>query len=86
MVATGATATVAFILLFTAYSIASPSVVSPFEYSILLWAPLIGWLYFEEIPTLNTVIGILTVSYTHLRAHETDSYLVCRLLLEKNQY
>ena len=24
------------------------------------------------------------VSYTHLRAHETDSYLVCRLLLEKN--
>src|SRR5680860_219421 len=24
-----------------------------------------------------------TVSYTHLRAHETDSYLVCRLLLEK---
>src|SRR5664279_3345858 len=24
-----------------------------------------------------------SVSYTHLRAHETDSYLVCRLLLEK---
>src|SRR5680860_1633893 len=23
------------------------------------------------------------VSYTHLRAHETDSYLVCRLLPEK---
>src|SRR5680860_679470 len=23
-----------------------------------------------------------SVSYTHLRAHETDSYLVCRLLLE----
>ena len=26
--------------------------------------------------------GIKAVSYTHLRAHETDSYLVCRLLLE----
>src|SRR5665647_3981625 len=25
---------------------------------------------------------LYTVSYTHLRAHETDSYLVCRLLLE----
>src|SRR5664279_6119431 len=25
------------------------------------------------------------VSYTHLRAHETDSYLVCRLLLEKTK-
>src|SRR5680860_389101 len=26
--------------------------------------------------------GASPVSYTHLRAHETDSYLVCRLLLE----
>src|SRR5664279_82634 len=29
------------------------------------------------------VIKVETVSYTHLRAHETDSYIVCRLLLEK---
>ena len=28
----------------------------------------------------------MTVSYTHLRAHETDSYLVCRLLLEKDGF
>ena len=61
MVATGVTATVAFLLLFTAYSIASPAVVSPFEYSILLWSPLIGWLYFNEVPTLSTVIGILII-------------------------
>src|SRR5680860_176106 len=26
-------------------------------------------------------LSIIAVSYTHLRAHETDSYLVCRLLL-----
>ena len=32
------------------------------------------------------VLFVLTpVSYTHLRAHETDSYLVCRLLLEKKK-
>src|SRR5680860_813274 len=30
-------------------------------------------------------IGADAVSYTHLRAHETDSYLVCRLLLEKKK-
>ena len=29
--------------------------------------------------------GQMPVSYTHLRAHETDSYLVCRLLLEKKK-
>ena len=61
MVATGVTATVAFLLLFTAYRIASPAVVSPFEYSILLWSPLIGWIYFNEIPSLNTVIGIIII-------------------------
>ena len=61
MVATGITATLAFLLLFTAYSIASPAVVSPFEYSILLWSPLIGWIYFNEVPSLNTVIGILII-------------------------
>ena len=61
MIATGLTATVAFLLLFTAYSIASPAVVSPFEYSILLWSPLIGWIYFNEIPSLNTVIGIMII-------------------------
>ena len=61
MAATGVTATLAFLLLFTAYSIASPSVISPFEYSILLWSPLIGWLYFQEIPNLNTIIGILII-------------------------
>ena len=61
MVATGVTATLAFLLLFKAYSIASPAVVSPFEYSILLWSPLIGWIYFNEVPTLSTVIGILII-------------------------
>src|SRR5665647_3416985 len=30
---------------------------------------------------LAAEVAITSVSYTHLRAHETDSYLVCRLLL-----
>eukprot|EP00658_Telonema_sp_P-2_P016344 TRINITY_DN16340_c0_g1_i2.p1 TRINITY_DN16340_c0_g1~~TRINITY_DN16340_c0_g1_i2.p1 ORF type:complete len:104 (-),score=15.82 TRINITY_DN16340_c0_g1_i2:21-332(-) len=29
--------------------------------------------------------SIMTVSYTHLRAHETPEHLVCRLLLEKKK-
>ena len=80
MVATGVTATVAFLLLFTAYSIASPSVVSPFEYSILLWSPLIGWIYFNEVPTLSTVIGILIIVssgiYIFLREKAQDQSIV----------
>ena len=29
--------------------------------------------------------GVTSVSYTHLRAHETGRNLVCRLLLEKKK-
>ncbi len=80
MFATGMTASIAFILLFKAYSIASPAVVSPFEYSILLWAPLIGWIYFNEIPKLNTVIGILIIVssgiYIFVREKAQDQSIV----------
>ena len=34
---------------------------------------------------LAIYLSLYPVSYTHLRAHETDSYLVCRLLLEKKK-
>ena len=40
----------------------------------------------NHIPAITGVIcSVISVSYTHLRAHETDSYLVCRLLLEKKK-
>src|SRR5660398_291520 len=46
---------------------------------------------FVELIALNQIVRDLvpiawrinTVSYTHLRAHETKANLVCRLLLEK---
>src|SRR5665647_3506544 len=37
----------------------------------------------SAVPQPSAVARMISVSYTHLRAHETDSYLVCRLLLEK---
>src|SRR5680860_522981 len=37
----------------------------------------------KRLKELKCIYLIKAVSYTHLRAHETDSYLVCRLLLEK---
>ena len=55
MIATGFTASVAFLLLFSAYRIASPAVVSPFEYSILVWSSLSGWFFFNEIPDLSLI-------------------------------
>ena len=39
-----------------------------------------------QLYSLPTPNGVKAVSYTHLRAHETLRYLVCRLLLEKKKY
>src|SRR5665647_2946742 len=56
---------------------AAPAVVMTVRRSM---SPGAGWL------GVGNWSGWLTaVSYTHLRAHETDSYLVCRLLLEKKK-
>src|SRR5678815_5937421 len=35
-----------------------------------------------SLPTMPFCMNSSTVSYTHLRAHETPEHLVCRLLLE----
>jgi len=80
MVVTGVTASVAFLLLFTAYSVASPSAVSPFEYSILLWSSLSGWLFFDEIPSLQTIVGIFIIVtsgiYIFIREKVQDQSIV----------
>ena len=48
----------------------------------------LGWMTMEEIVyndkgrLLSNALSTYTVSYTHLRTHETVLDLVCRLLLE----
>ena len=80
MVITGITASLAFIFIFTAYRIASPAVVSPFEYSILLWSSLSGWYFFNEVPDLNTIIGMLLIVfggiYIFIREKAQDQLIV----------
>ena len=80
MIATGVTASIAFFLLFSAYSMGSPSVVSPFEYSILLWSSLSGWIFFNEIPSLNTIIGMFIIVicgiYIFIREKAQDQSIV----------
>jgi drug/metabolite transporter (DMT)-like permease len=80
MIVTGFTASVAFLLLFSAYRIASPAVVSPFEYSILIWSSLSGWFFFDEIPNLKTIIGIILIVcggiYIFIREKAQDQSIV----------
>ena len=45
-----------------------------------------GLAKFEELPVAFANDRVTTVSYTHLRAHETVLDLVCRLLLDKKNH
>ena len=62
MVMLGVIAAVSFLSIFTAYRIASPVVVSPFEYTILIWASLSGWFIFGEMPTTRTFVGMFLIA------------------------
>ena len=53
----GIVASISFFCVFSAYSIASPSIVSLFEYSYIVWAMLAGYILFETIPVPRTFVG-----------------------------
>ena len=53
----GVIAAIGMTLLTHAYRIAKASVVTSFEYTGMLWAPLWGFLFFGEIPHLTTLAG-----------------------------
>ena len=47
----------AFAFVFNAYNIASPSLISLFEYSLILYSIIVGYFLFQEVPTLRTLVG-----------------------------
>jgi len=79
IVAMGVTATFSFYFVFSAYSIASPSVISLFEYSLIIWSIITGYLLFNDIPNIRTFIGVLLIIsagiYIYIREKARDQYL-----------
>jgi drug/metabolite transporter (DMT)-like permease len=61
MIILGVVAAGSFLSIFTAYRIASPAVISPFEYTILVWASLSGFFIFGEMPSTRTFIGMFLI-------------------------
>ena len=57
----GVIAATGMMLLTSAYRIARASLVTSFEYSGILWAPLWGFLFFGEVPRLTTLAGGLLI-------------------------
>ena len=61
IIAMGILASVAFTCIFKAYTSYSTSITSIFEYSLIIWSVIIGYIIFNDIPTLRTFVGIILV-------------------------
>ena len=57
----GIVASISFFCVFSAYSIASPSIISLFEYSYIIFAMIAGYILFETIPVPRTFLGALII-------------------------
>lgn len=69
----GVIAAIAMTLLTNAYRIAKASIVTSFEYTGMLWAPLWGFLFFGEIPHLTTLAGAVLIIAAGLFALSSPS-------------
>ena len=57
MAVCGVVAAVGTLFLTSAYRMARASIVTPFEYTGILWAPTWGYVFFHEVPRATTVLG-----------------------------
>ncbi|HWP26689.1 MAG TPA: DMT family transporter [Xanthobacteraceae bacterium] len=62
LIALGVLGGLAHILLTESYRYASASVVAPFDYTTMLWAFLLGYALFGEVPTLYVFAGAIIVA------------------------
>ena len=52
---------VGLLVLMGAYRVADPAVISPYEYSLLLWMILLGYLVWGDVPSFNIGIGMVLI-------------------------
>ena len=57
----GLSGSVGFFCLHQAYRIASPPTIAPFEYILIFWSVLLGWIVFGDISNLRTFVGIFII-------------------------
>jgi len=78
----GVAASIAFVCVFKAYIVASPSVVSLFEYSLIIMSMIPGYLLFSEIPSLRTLVGVICIIsagvYIYFRERVRDQYVASK--------
>ena len=66
MAALGVNAALGFYFLNKAYLSAQASKVAPFEYTYILWAVIFGYVFWGEVPAVNTLIGVMLLIGSNL--------------------
>ena len=79
----GVAASIGFLCIFSAYIIASPSVVSLFEYSLIIMSMIPGYFLFNEIPSLRTLLGVICIIsagvYIYFREGVRKQYVASKI-------
>ena len=75
----GVAASIAFLCIFSAYIVASPSVVSLFEYSLIIMSMIPGYFLFDEVPSTRTFLGVGCIIaagvYIYVRERVKEQYI-----------
>ena len=78
----GFAASISFLCIFSAYIVASPSLVSLFEYSLIIMSMIPGYFLFNEIPSNRTFFGVLIIIsagiYIYIREKIRDQYVATK--------
>ncbi len=83
----GFAASIAFVCIFSAYIVASPSVVSLFEYSLIIMSMIPGYFLFNEIPSSRTLLGVSFIIgaglYIYFREKIREQYIATETPLRR---
>ena len=83
MIGIGFTGVIGFFCLFTAYNIGSPPSIAPFEYIIIIWGLLIGWLFWNETLSLKGFFGLILIIIAGIYTFFRESKLNRKISLDK---
>lgn len=61
MIVMGTLGGLAHILIINAFRFASASLLAPFNYSMLIWSTILGWLLFAQLPEMRVILGAVII-------------------------
>ncbi len=79
----GFTAVIGFFSIFGAYRIGSPSTIAPYEYSLIIWSILFGYLIWNDYLTTKGMTGLSLILIASFFSLYREYYLSIRVNLDK---